>query len=255
MSDRKRSNLKGFDPITVLEAVQTLLSRIPEIDESERFNLEWNAFYEWAQDNRAVYPEDIGPSLPQLGRVFGIPSLKDNVVQWGEQGHEHDIFLAPPYYYKKTKWNCAGYTFDSESKTGMPASVREYLIRLVLHNVFFNTEIEILGIIVKNNDRALFIRQRIVDGVVPSSMEEMEELFCRQYPCKKIKDESHYQGYKGNVYKIAIFYISDMRPDNCKIVTRENGERHIIPFDCVISIDENELRKGIGILKNQMESQ
>lgn len=92
MSDRKRSNLKGFDPITAFKAVQTLLSRIPEIDESERFDIEWNALYEWAQDNGALYPGDIGPFLPQLGHIFGIPYLKDNIVKWGEQGHEHDVF-------------------------------------------------------------------------------------------------------------------------------------------------------------------
>lgn len=251
MSDRKRSNLKGFDPITAFEAVQTLLGRIPEIDESERFNIEWNALYEWAQENGAVYPEDIGPLLLQLGHVFGIPYLKDNVVQWGEQGHEHDVFLAPPYYYKRTKWNRSGYTFDSESKTVTLASVKEYLVRLVLHNVFFNTEIELLGIIVKEKNRAILIRQRIVDGDIPSSIEEMDALFCRQYQCKKIKDESSYHGYKGNIYKIAVFYIADMRPDNCKIITRENGERHIIPFDCFISIDEEGLRKGIKTQEDQ----
>lgn len=243
MSDRKRSNLKGFDPITAFKAVQTLLGRIPEIDESERFDIEWNALYEWAQGNGALYPGDIGPFLPQLGHIFGIPYLKDNIVKWGEQGHEHDVFLAPPYYYKKTKWNCSGYTFNSEIRDVTLASVKEYLARLVLHNVLFNTGIELLGIIVKDKDRAILTRQRIVDGDIPSSIKEMDDLFRRQYPCEKIKDESNYHGYKGNVYKIAVFYIADMRPDNCKIITRENGERHIIPFDCFISIDEDQLRK------------
>lgn len=255
MSDRKRSNLKGFDPITAFKAVQTLLSRIPEIDESERFDIEWNALYEWAQDNGALYPGDIGPFLPQLGHIFGIPYLKDNIVKWGEQGHEHDVFLAPPYYYKKTKWNCSGYTFNSEIRDVTLASVKEYLARLVLHNVLFNTGIELLGIIVKDKDRAILTRQRIVDGDIPSSIKEMDDLFRRQYPCEKIKDESNYHGYKGNVYKIAVFYIADMRPDNCKIITRENGERHIIPFDCFISIDEDQLRKEIKTLEDQPTSQ
>lgn len=185
MSDRKRSNLKGFDPITAFKAVQTLLGRIPEIDESERFDIEWKALYEWAQGNGALYPGDIGPFLPQLGHVFGLPYLKDNIVKWGEQGHEHDVFLAPPYYYKKTKWNCSGYTFNSETKDVTLASVKEYLTRLVLHNVLFNTEIELLGVIVKDKDRAILTRQRIVDGDIPSSIEEMDDLFRRQYPCEK----------------------------------------------------------------------
>ena len=255
MSDRKRSNLKGFDPITAFKAVQTLLGRIPEIDESESFDIEWKALYEWAQGNGALYPGDIGPFLPQLGHVFGLPYLKDNIVKWGEQGHEHDVFLAPPYYYKKTKWNCSGYTFNSETKDVTLASVKEYLTRLVLHNVLFNTEIELLGVIVKDKDRAILTRQRIVDGDIPSSIEEMDDLFRRQYPCEKIKDENNYHGYKGNVYKIAVFYIADMRPDNCKIITRENGERHIIPFDCFISIDEDQLRKEIKTLEDQPTSQ
>ena len=255
MSDRKRSNLKGFDPITAFKAVQTLLGRIPEIDESERFDIEWKALYEWAQGNGALYPGDIGPFLPQLGHVFGLPYLKDNIVKWGEQGHEHDVFLAPPYYYKKTKWNCSGYTFNSETKDVTLASVKEYLTRLVLHNVLFNTEIELLGVIVKDKDRAILTRQRIVDGDIPSSIEAMDDLFRRQYPCEKIKDENNYHGYKGNVYKIAVFYIADMRPDNCKIITRENGERHIIPFDCFISIDEDQLRKEIKTLEDQPTSQ
>lgn len=255
MSDRKRSNLKGFDPITAFKAVQTLLGRIPEIDESERFDIEWKALYEWAQGNGALYPGDIGPFLPQLGHVFGLPYLKDNIVKWGEQGHEHDVFLAPPYYYKKTKWNCSGYTFNSETKDVTLASVKEYLTRLVLHNVLFNTEIELLGVIVKDKDRAILTRQRIVDGDIPSSIEEMDDLFRRQYPCEKIKDENNYHVYKGNVYKIAVFYIADMRPDNCKIITRENGERHIIPFDCFISIDEDQLRKEIKTLEDQPTSQ
>lgn len=255
MSDEKRSNLKGFDPITAFEAVQTLLGRIPEIDESERIDIEWNALYGWAKDNGALYPEDIGPFLPQLGQVSGIPYLKDNIVIWESQGHEHDVLLIPPYYYKKTKWNCSGYTFDSESNTVTLASVKEYLVRLALHNVFFNTEIELLGLIVKEKNRAILIRQRIVDGDIPSSIEEMDALFRRQYHCKKIKDESNYHGYKGNIYKIAAFYIADMRPDNCKIITRENGKRHIIPFDCFISIDVDEFRKGIKNQEDQPVSQ
>lgn len=112
-----------------------------------------------------------------------------------------------------------------------------------------------MGLIVKEKNRAILIRQRIVDGDIPSSIEEMDALFRRQYHCKKIKDESNYHGYKGNIYKIAAFYIADMRPDNCKIITRENGERHIIPFDCFISIDEDELPKGIKNQEDQPVSQ
>lgn len=251
MSDEKRSNLKGFDPITVFEAIQTLLGGIPEIDESERFGIEWNALYEWAKDNEVLYSEDIRALLTPLEHMSGMPPLKDNAVRWGEQGHEHDVLLMPPYYYKRTKWNCSGYTFDPESGTVTLASVKEYLIRLALHNAFFNTEIELLGVIVKANDRSVLIRQRIIDGDIPSSMEEMDDLFRQQYSCEKIKDESNYHGYKGNIYKIDFFYIADMRPDNCKVITRENGNRHIIPFDCFISMDEEKIRKSIKAAEKQ----
>lgn len=252
MSDRKCSNLKRFDPITILQTVQILLGGISKDDESERCNNEWNALCQWAQSNGVLYLGDIRQLLLSLEHASSISSIKDDAPQWDKTGHEHDVLLIPPYYYKKTKWNCSGYTFDSETKAVTLATVREYLIRLILHNSFFNTGIEILGVVAEGNNRSILIRQRIIDGDVPSSIEEMDELFCRQFSCKKIKDESHYQGYKGNIYKVAVFYIADMRPDNCKIITRKDGKRHIIPFDCFVSFDQVELRENFKKLKNQM---
>lgn len=72
-------------------------------------------------------------------------------------------------------------------------------------------------------------------------MEELDSLMRQQYPCELVKGEFNYAGYRGNVYKIGFLYIADIRPDNCKILARENGERYLIPFDCFIAVDKSAL--------------
>lgn len=185
MSAGKCPNLKRFDPITVLQNLQLLLGGVSKDDESERYHLEWDGLCKWAKENGALYTGDIGNLLLQLKQSSGIPYIKNNVVQWDGSGHEHDVIIIPPYYYKKTKWNCAGYTFDPKTKMVTLASVREYLIRLVLHNTFFNTDIEILGVIINENNRSILIRQKIISGDIPSSIEEMDELFANNIRVKK----------------------------------------------------------------------
>lgn len=224
MPEEERPLFRGFDPITALEAIQLSFGGVQEIDEGEELSTEWDALYRWARDNGALYTEEVGEFL-------------------NKSGHEHDVFLDDPslYFYKKTKWNCAGYTFDPETMSVRLSSVREYLTRLVLHNELFNTGIELLGLIVKGKDRAIFTRQCIITGEIPSSMDEMDVLICQQYQCEKIKEECNYLGYKGNVYKTSFFYLADIRPDNCKIITAGKGKRYIVPFDCFVSIDVNEL--------------
>lgn len=78
-------------------------------------------------------------------------------------------------------------------------------------------------------------------------MEEMDDLMHQQYSCETVNGEFSYAGYRGNVYKIGFLYLADIRPDNCKILTREDGKKYLLPFDCFIALDQIEMKKRFGL--------
>ncbi len=208
-------------PISAFLELQKKLCGIHEVDESERDIIEWRLFREWAEVRQAVYSDSFG-------------RFSDN-----QGGHEHFVFLDEGYYYKRTKWNLAGYVFDPELKRICSATVSEYLLRLTYHDVLFGTNTDLIGIAVQGYDYAVLTRQEEIRGETPRSG-QLDD-FMLSMGCEEVDDGCEFSGhYKGKVYKHPLVYIADVRPDNCKAVLRNDGTIVCLPFDFFITPPESE---------------
>lgn len=229
------------DSQTYPSAVSTYLElykefdRAQDLDESQRDDFEWDVFSRWA--NRRGYCRS------EADCDFGIGT---------EQGHEHYVKLLPDSnaYLKRTKWNVSGYGYDPVSGQVERSYVSEYLFRLAWQDFFFGTETKILGVVYRNADRAILSIQKTVEGDVPSPSFLHEFMMQDGYVWINNAQLNHNES-GGKLYLWeGMFYVGDVRSDNCRVVDCGDSRKCVIPIDVFISASNCEIR---GIMTAMMK--
>lgn len=205
---------EGYSAQTILRELQTGFNRTSDVDESERYSFEWFLLEDWARER---------------GLCFNSPG--DGVQADG--GHEHDVYLRNGYCFKKTKWDTSGLIYDPDISGLRNATVSEYLKRIHLQDILFLSDTEILGVVIQGRSRAILSRQRLIEGVIPDASELHNHLIAMKADCLQKGDA---MGYCGAVYKLLdLFYVADVRADNCRIIYCRDNETCLASFDLIIS--------------------
>lgn len=169
-----------------------------------------------------------------------------------EQGHEHYVKLLPESntYLKRTKWNVSGYGYDPISGQVERSYVSAYLFRLAWQDFFFGTETEILGIVYRRNDRAILSRQAVIEGYIPSPSFLHEFMMQNGYVWINNAQLNHNESGGPLYLWEGMFYVGDVRSDNCRVVDCGDSGKCVIPIDVFISASNCEIR---GIMTAMMK--
>lgn len=206
--------------------------QLQDLDDDQRGSVEWAVFKDWAERRGNCRDSSFGGFT-------------------GEGGHEHEVVKHDGYYLKRTRWTKSGLTYDVETKQILPATISEYLFRLAWQDFFFKTKTAILGLAEEAPFRyAIVTRQEEVTGRAPSER-EMKDCLDRigfelvvAPPCGPV-------GGGGALYLFDnLFYIADVRTDNCLVFPCDNDALCLTAWDFFIApVDEKARKVMIDMLR------